>query len=378
MAIDVAIVGAGVSGLATAFELSERGAGNVVVYERRGISAGASGVQPGGVRQQWSTAVNCRIVQRSLAFYREIDDRLQPRVDPGFRACGYLFVAHTAETLARLERDVDVQNGVGVPSRIVTPDEAAEIVEGLDASGISGGSFCGEDGYFDRPQAVVEAFAAAAVRNGVQIEIAEVAALRPTGEGWELAFLDGTSALADQVVVAAYVDSPALVGPLGVDLPIRREDKFMFVSEPIAERLLEPLVIASDRRFAAKHLADGRVIASDLSASGDPDEGMGRWRANVRSTIRDLLPVLEYVSLPLLVGGVYDTTPDNQAVVGAVPGCDGLFVAAGFSGHGFMMAPAVGAGLACAILGEDGDDLLAPLAPDRFARGELVPESQVV
>jgi sarcosine oxidase, subunit beta len=378
MAIDVAIVGAGVTGLSTAFELSERRAGKVVVYERRGVNAGASGVQPGGVRQQWSTAINCRIVRKSLQFYRDVDERLQPRVSTGFRECGYLFVAHTAETLARLTRDVEVQNDVGVPSRMIRADEAAEIAGGLDPSGILGGSFCREDGYFDRPQAVVEAYAAAAIRNGVEIEIAEVAAIAPSGDGWRVSFSNGSSTLAAQVVVAAYVDTPALVSPLGIELPIRREDKYMFASDPVAERLLEPLVIAPDRRFAAKHLADGRVIASDLAASGDPDEGVERWRTTVRATIRELLPILEYVALPLLVAGVYDTTPDNQAIVGPAPGYGGLFLAAGFSGHGFMMAPAVGAGLAAAVLGERDDDLLAPLAADRFARGELVPESQVV
>src|SRR3954454_25215762 len=90
--LDVAVVGAGVVGLAVARELAGRGA-RVAVFERAGIGAGASGVQPGGVRQQWGTPIACRLARESAAFYAEAD---------GFRACGYLFVAHTEATLARL------------------------------------------------------------------------------------------------------------------------------------------------------------------------------------------------------------------------------------------------------------------------------------
>ena len=83
MAIDAAVVGAGIVGLSTALHLAERGAGRIIVYERAGIGAGASGVQPGGVRQQWSTRLNCAMARDSLAFYSQLRERLQPRVDPG-------------------------------------------------------------------------------------------------------------------------------------------------------------------------------------------------------------------------------------------------------------------------------------------------------
>ena len=117
--LDVAVIGAGVVGLAIARELQGRGV-RVAVFERSGIGAGASGVQPGGVRQQWGTPVACRLARESAAFYAEAEERLEAPVPLGFRACGYLFVAHTAATLARLEANVAVQNAAGVASRIVT------------------------------------------------------------------------------------------------------------------------------------------------------------------------------------------------------------------------------------------------------------------
>jgi sarcosine oxidase subunit beta len=128
----------------------------------------------------------------------------------------------------------------------------------------------------------------------------------------------------------------------------------------------------------AKQLANGRVLASHLRATGDPAIDGASWRRHVRSCILELLPRLEYVSLPLLVEGLYDVTPDNQAIVGAVPGRPGLWIAAGFSGHGFMIAPEVGRAVAAQLYGEDPGAQFAELAVDRFARGALAPETSVV
>src|ERR687888_2781299 len=102
---DVAIVGAGVVGLSIAHHLSERGA-SVVVYDRTGIGAGASGVQPGGVRRQWGTRIACRLASEAAAFYAEADERLSPSPPLGFARCGYLFLAHGDAALGRLRANV--------------------------------------------------------------------------------------------------------------------------------------------------------------------------------------------------------------------------------------------------------------------------------
>jgi len=371
--VDVAVIGAGSTGLSLAFFLAERGA-DVLVLERSGVAAGASGVQPGGVRQQWATRVNCLLAHESLGFYRELGERLGCEVDARFEPCGYLFLAHSAQTLGELSANVALQNELAIASRILAPAEAGELVPGLQVSSLAGAAWNGEDGYFDRPQTVVEAFASAALERGARLEIADVRRLARDGSGWRLETSTGTVNAA-AVVVAAAAETPQLVEPLGVTVPIEPEARHLFLSEPIRERLLEPLVISAERQIAAKQLANGRVLASDLGASGEDREA---WRRRLTGELAELLPILSYVTYPVLASGDYDLTPDRQPVVGVVDGHPGLWLAAGFSGHGFMLAPAVGRRLAAAVAGEPLDELLEPFALQRFERGELDRERQLV
>lgn len=370
-------MGGGITGLSVAWHLAERGLAASIV-ERAGLGSGATAIQPGGVRRQWGNRVNCLLASESLAFYRDLAARLEVDVDPGFRECGYLFVTHSEGGVASLAANVALQNELGIPSRLITPDEAGDLVPGLDASTVFGAAYCAEDGYFDRPQAVVGAFISACSRAGVRVEAASATAVEPDGAAWRVELGDGRRLGAAAVVLAAAWDTPALLAPLGVELPIRREPRYLFYSDPIRERLLEPLVVSGERHLAAKQLADGSVLASDLSAGTDPRESEQDWRRRLRERLRELLPILDHVSYPVLVEGFYDLTPDGLAAIGPVGAYGGLWVAAGHSGRGFMMAPAVGRLLADAIAGDALDELLDAVAPDRFAGTELTPESQIV
>jgi sarcosine oxidase subunit beta len=366
--MSVSVVGAGISGLSIAHHLLERGLGPVTVVERMGIGSGASGIQPGGVRQQWGTRANCLMAKASYAFYRELGERFDP--------CGYLFLADEEETLARLEAGLAVQHELDIPSRLLSPREAAEVVPGLDPAGVLGAAWCAQDGYFARPQAVVEAFAAKVVAAGGRIELAEVRGIARADAGWMLELASGAGVTSDAVVVAAGAESRALVGPLGFDLPIVEEPRTLFLSEPIRERLLEPLVIAVDRGLAAKQLADGRVLASDLRGEGDPVAEQDRWRRRIHEQLELLLPALQFVAFPIVATGSYDMTPDGLPIVDALD--DGLWVAAGFSGHGFMVAPSTGMLVAAGMAGAVLPEWHAAVRADRFALQPPEAEAQVI
>ena len=372
----VVVVGAGITGLSAAFHLLERGLGPVTVVDAAGIGAGASRLAPGGVRQQWGSRAGCLVARESYRVYLHLAERLGVRVAARFDPCGYLFLADSDETLAQLEANVAIQQEAGVPSEVVTPARISKLVRGLRPGGAAGGAYCAEDGYFDRPQAVVTAFADAARRLGATFERAEVHALERDGAGWRVV-ADAGAYATDAVVVAASTGTRGLVAPLGVELPIVREPRYLLLSEPRAERILEPLVIAVDRGVAAKQLADGRLLASDLRATGEPGAAADRWRTNVRRVLADLLPAAAGLPLPTVVEGFYDTTPDAQPVVDEV--ADGLWVAAGFSGHGFMLAPSTGSLVAAGVAGDELPAWHEAFALDRFAhRGERNPDPQVI
>jgi sarcosine oxidase, subunit beta len=374
--MSVAVVGAGISGLSVALHLLERDLGPVTVVERTGIGAGASGIQPGGVRRQWATRGNCLMASESYAFYRDFAERFETRAQARFDTCGYVFLADTEATLASLESAVTLQHELGIPSVLLSPDEAAAAVPGLEPDGLLGAATCGEDGYFDRPQAVVEAFAEVVGVRGGTIEIADVRALERDGAAWRLALATGERRTADAVVVAAGAESARLLAPLGFDLPIIEEARTLFLSEPIRERLLEPLVIAVDRGIAAKQLADGRLLASDLRAEGDLETKEDAWRRRLREELDRLLPALRYVSLPIVATGMYDMTPDGRPIIDGL--ADGLWVAAGFSGHGFMVAPSTGRAVADGIAGAVPPEWLELLRADRFAGRPAEREAQVI
>lgn len=375
---EVAIVGAGITGLSIAWHLAERGIGPITVYDRIGIGAGATSIQPGGVRQQWSTEIACRIAREAYEFYTAFDERLGVDARPSLTSCGYVFVARGDEQLARLGDTVALQNRLGIPSRMLDAEQAGELVPGLNPAAIAGASYCADDGYFDRPLAVVAGFADSCQRRGVRFVNTRVSGLSREGDGVRLALGPEASATAARVVLAAGHDSSELAATIGHELPIQREAKYLFYSEPIRERLLEPLVTSHEDHFAAKHLADGSVLASDLSAAGEPPVERARWYSHIRRTISELLPILEYVTFPVLVEGFYDVTPDRQPILGPLDADESQWVAAGLNGRGLMMAPAIGRMLADAMTGADQPPELRALGPDRFAADRLLPESQVV
>ena len=192
----------------------------MTVFDRAGVGAGASGVQPGGLRRQWGTRAACLIADGSYAFYRDVSARLGIAVDARLDECGYLFVADEASTLDRLRAGVALQRELGIPSRSVTPDEAAALVPGLALDGFVGAAYCDTDGYFDRPQTVVEAFAEAVRRRAGAFVTEDVVGLTADGPGWMLQTRSGADRVADVVVVAAGWETRALLAPLGLDLPI--------------------------------------------------------------------------------------------------------------------------------------------------------------
>jgi sarcosine oxidase subunit beta len=374
---DVVVVGAGVVGMFVAWNLAQRGAA-VEVIERVGLGSGATAVQPGGIRTQWTSPDTCAMALESRAFYDQIDDLLRPRQSPEFDPCGYVFAASTPETLAGLADGVRRQNQLGVASEMLTASDLADLVPGIDGSQILGGSYNATDGYFSRPGAVVTAVADAARTLGVTVTIAEVDALERDGDLWVVR-AGARTVRARQVVVAAGAASAGVVASTDIALPLRAEPRYLFYSNPVKRWLVRPLVVFQDEHFAVKHLADGSVLASDLSFGLDGTVDEPGWRRRLTETARRLVPLLEHVRYPVMVTGHYDVTPDAQLIVGEVTERPGLFVACGMNGRGLMLAPSVGRMVAEAVTSPGSAPIPAGLLPQRFSGDEpLVGERQVI
>lgn len=378
---DVAVIGAGITGLSVAYHLLRRGVTDVTIYDKGGVAAGATAVAPGGVRLQWGTRVNCEMSRESFGFYQTLNERLNPSRRVNLRSSGYCFLAYSDGSFRQLQANVELQHRFDIPSRIVSTEELKEIVPSLRAEGVVGGSYCPLDGYFDDPQAVVAAFVEAVEGAGVSIKRQGVVKMEPQGDGWRLTLHSGEAVEAGHVVMATGYDTPPLLSSIGVSLPMKKEARWLFYSEPMEQRHFDPLVVSLGLGLAIRQRVDGSLMTGWLddrmTRNGTvPDER--HWMDQAEEQAARLVPELSGVRLTRPVLGHYDATPDHQAVLGGVPGFDNLWLAVGMSGHGFMIAPAVGRRIAGLIDGEAPDELVQTLAITRFETGDLVPEPQVI
>ncbi len=361
---DVAIIGGGVIGCSIAYHLSELGSTRGVVFERKHIASGATGICPGGVRQQFEGEAECRLAQRSLRFFEQANQRLEPEAPFFIERSGYLFLAESEALMSRFLRNVTMQNRLGIPSRIVTPSEIIEIAPALVCDGIRGGSFCAEDGFLEDCDGITNRLLRRARDKGFELALQEVVSLVREGNAWQVRTTT-ESLLAGQVVIAAGCDSPYLAGLVGVNLPIAMERRRLAYTEPRPGNLMHPLVVALERSFAGKQLLNGVFYIGWLGETPGSDDLS--FTENALAAGATLLPLMADLPVRRVIAGYYDSTPDRRPILGGINGLDDLYVAAGFSGHGFMLAPAVGEIMAGLMTGAGVDPLLQEFSLQRFA-----------
>lgn len=361
---EVAIVGGGVIGTSIAYFLTAAGVGDVTLIERGTLASGVTGVCPGGIRQQFEGEGDCRMAQRSVRFYERINEILQPDTPFYFERSGYLFLAQTEPVLNKFRQNVAMQNRLGIPSRILSAADIRERLPRMSTEGILGGSFCAEDGFIEDCHGITNLFAARARQRGARVVREEVRRIACAGRRWRLT-TDAGELDAAQVVLAAGCDTVPLAAQAGVSLPITPERRRLAYTTPCEPGVLPPLVIAFERGVAAKQLTNGVLYLGWLAESPDVDDLTFIERTMEAGAT--LLPLLGELPVRRVMGGLYDNTPDRRPLLGAVPGVAGLFLAVGFSGHGFMVAPAVGEGLAAAVTGGTTDLPMREFGLHRFA-----------
>jgi glycine/D-amino acid oxidase-like deaminating enzyme len=369
---DVVIIGGGVTGVSIAFHLAGLGVRRVLVLERRFLASGGTGRSVGIVRQLYPTAETSAMVRRSLSVFQDFANAVGG--DAGYVACGAL-IGVSPVMRPKLEANLAMQRGLGIRAEILDPHEVARVEPAIDPTGLGAVLWEPESGYGD-PTAVTLAYADAARRRGVTIEQGvDVTGLRTDGD--RVRGVDTTSGpiAAPVVVNAAGLWSPGVAQLTGVTLPIIIGRHPVFVVErdatAPAHRVYLDLAGGSYVRPETGHLTlTGSLTDDETEHPMDPEllgaeAGFEEASVVLERTGR-AVPQLADARYRRGYAGAFDITPDWMPILDQT-GPAGFFTAAGMSGHGFKLAPAVGELMAALITGATPPVSAAPFRLERFA-----------
>ncbi len=381
---DVIIIGGGIVGSSIAYHLTAAGCRNVLVLERESHQGkGSTGKSMGGVRAQFSTAVNIQMSLYSIPFFGRFEEMTgRPS---GYRPQGYLFVAANERHLEYLRANYQRQIAMGLKTvELLKAEDVMRLVPQLRPDDIAGGSFCSTDGFVD-PYSVMTGFMLRAAEQGAQLvpnteatgielDASGVAAVRTT---------QGT--VATRVVVNAAGPWAARVARLArLDLPVEPLRRMLVPSEPF-DKIAHTAPMTVDMRTGFHFRPEGLGL---LLAWNDPEETPGFKSSFDRVFVEKILtravgfvPCMAEMEVNPSRGwaGLYEMTPDHHPILGEAPGAKGLYLANGFSGHGVMHSPATGKILSDLILTGHSDLIeTEALGFDRFNDGRAIEETAVL
>ncbi len=373
------IIGGGVMGVSTAFHLAEAGVQDVVLVERGDLGAGSTCKAAGCVRAQFSDRTNIELGLRSLRAFERFSDRPGGQID--LHQPGYLFLLDDPQTVAAFEESVRLQQSLDVPSRMVSVDEAVQMSPLISPEGLLAGSFSPIDGYC-APEAVVLGYATAARRLGATLVThCSATGIETTGTHLTGVHTDRGTIATDTVICAAGAWSRQVGSWVDVDLPVTPLRRQIMISEPI-EDLPAGLPMTVDFATSFYFHREGPGLLIGMS---DPDQEPGfderrseDWLPRLGEAIEHRAPALMDVGFGSGWAGLYEMTPDHNALVGRAEKVDRFLYATGFSGHGFLMGPAIGEVLRDLYLDRPPVVDVSSMDARRFAHHTARPELNIV
>jgi sarcosine oxidase subunit beta len=375
----IVVVGGGVVGLSIAFHLAARGYRDVTLLERRTLGSGTTAKGNGGVRQQFATEINIALSRRAVDYFEHFAERVGEPVT--YRQHGYLFLLDRAEQLEEFRATASRQRAAGVPVQILEPAGIRDVMPYVQIDGLVGASFCPTDGSVVAAD-VVRAFANQARAHGARVlEEMPALAIERDRDGAIAGVQTPSGRLEAEIVVNAAGPWAAEIGRLaGVELPIEPHRRQAVLIEDL-DWLTPDLPFTVDLSAGAyvQPRPGGAVIGgNDRKTPVGFDETVN-WSIvpPLQAALAHRIPAMAGVAVQRGWAGVRDMTADEHAIVGPVAATPGFWVAAGFSGHGFMHAPAIGDLLSQWLL--DGAPALdlTPLRLERFAEGAATTERTV-
>jgi glycine/D-amino acid oxidase-like deaminating enzyme len=376
--VDTAIVGAGIVGLATAFALCRDGAGTVELFDQGMPGSGDSGRSFSMVRRHYSNEVTARLAIEGSRTIRDWRDEVGV-ADAGFVRCGYLLTVPPALVDA-CRGNVAMLQSLGLDTSYLEAHDLADVDPELSTEGVAGAAFEPDGGFADAEKMCLGWFTAAAARGlrhrlGRKVDAVRVEAGRAVGVETAEGFVP-----AGVVVVATGAWANDLLRPVGAEQPIELRRLQVLVGRmppggplpsAVCSDAVSNVVVRPDRgrRFCAVAYAGEDRLARADDCDHNLSDG---YEDAVRRGLRARYPRLAGFELARGFAGPYDITPDWNPIIGPCPGIDGLYLAVGWSGHGFKLAPAVGEVVAAEVTGRNAPVDVSELRPERFAEGRLL------
>ena len=365
--VSVAVVGAGAIGTTCAYDLARRGA-DVTLYDRGSIASGASGRAAGLCYDAHASRPDAEIGRESIERFRRLsgDDTFP------FTECPYVWLARDGDDAraAAIREAVTRMQERGIVAVTMDADALGDRFPSLRTDDVAVAGVAGGAGYTD-PARYTACLAAAANGAGTTIEL-ETPVHVTTDPAGVVERASGTAREYDAVVVAAGAHTAAILEDAGVSIPVKPYRVQALVADADYH---EPMCFdASVETYVRPH-PDGILVGNGTErVESDPDDwdrsADDGFVESALERVEDRIPGLE-PSVTRRWAGLCTATPDGDPLVGAIE--DGVYVATGFQGHGFMRAPAIGDRLARAVLGGDGISAFDPTRFDGDESFEVTP-----
>jgi len=383
---DVVIIGGGVMGSSLAYHLLRDGLdGSVAIVEKDPTYKYAStSLSAGGVRQQFSTKVNIDICLYSIGAMERFDEELAvegEKAHAEFRRVGYLFLGGE-NNWGILKKQYDLQKSLGVDVELLSPEDIKKMIPDMDTKGLLGGSFGPRAGYTD-PHGILQGYLRKAKSLGARYVHDEVTAILRQGDRVTGVKTAKGERIDGRAVVIAAGPWAAEVGAMaGVELPVDPSPRMVFHFDPSRKFDYTPPFFFGPHGHWCRPETGGQFI-SGVNQEVEPgfrfEWDRQFFEDEVWPELARLVPAFESLRLLHGWGGLYEVNRlDHNALLGAYPGVEGLYVAVGFSGHGLMQSPAVGNGMSELIRTGRYETIdLTPLGADRIFTGRRVVEEAV-
>ena len=341
---DIIIVGAGINGCASAYQLAREGH-QVIVIERFSPAAMASGWTLAGVRQSGRHPSELPIAIEAVKMWPKLSEELGAAT--GYRQDGNLRLARDENEVETIQNLVKTQSKAGLDVTFLNGSAEIHEIAPVISPKVLAASFCRTDGHAE-PNATVLAFRAAAERHSARFLLGQAASEIFVERDKFVGIRIGKERIVGSVcVVAAGIHSNDLLAPLGLSIPLSIPMVTVIQTEPL-EPLLKPVFGVANANCAGRQQIDGRlrVTSSAMDWHGDltpgPPPAVAPTASSIARTIENVsgvLPVLGEAKIAKIWAGLLDLTPDALPVIERVPEIDGIVIAAGFSGHGFGIGP---------------------------------------